>query len=437
MKFTQRQVEINPYAKKRNKVLLISLIVLSLIGLSVSTILYIRNKEEPLKGRIEVCNLSQEETIETFKDHSFNDKATIKDFFFYGESLSLFTEQYDINKRDPLIGKTLLLTNLCTGDNYHYLIDFDVDGQIPLENLPDGLYEVFINIDMVKKRVVMENDFSESINLVSRGDQHRNVEVIGDKKIFDDKENVNYLDDNYLFLNVRSLENKADDYDIVLDPAYGENNSGWFDNYGQTFLGMVEADELYNMATIIKRDLEAAGLKVLITRDSKDHIINSYGESGRFHNAYNSKAKYYIELAFNDKVDGGLRVSKSSYASQAFAYNMADYLLRNTDLNEYGSRSVVSSLRYSNLDGLISVREMGGKALSAATFSDLAKDANGSFAHLNPHGLETIIIEYVSYKNQEEIEMFKNNKELYAHKTAEALLEYLKLGEVEVNDISD
>ncbi len=437
MKFSKRQVELNPYAKKRNKVILILLITLSLIGLSFYTIIYFKNKEAPLQGRIQVCDLSQEETIEKFEDHSFTDKTTINDYFFYGESLSLFSETYNITSKDPLIGKTLLLTNICTGDNYHYLIDFDVDGQIPLENLPNGLYEVFINIDMIKKRVVMNETFNESINLVTRSDHHRQVEVIGDKTIFDDKDNVNYLDDNYLFLNVTSLENKSEDYDIVLDPAYGENNSGWFDNYGQTFLGMVEADELYNMATIIKEDLEAAGLKVMITRDSKDHIINSYGESGRFHNAYNSKAKYYIELAFNDKVDGGLRVSKSSYASQAFAYNIADYLLSNTDLNEFATRSVVSSLRYANLDGLISVREMGGKALSAATFSDLAKEANASFAYLNPHGLEAIIIEYVSYKNPEEIEMFKNNKELYAHKTAEAILEYLKLGEVEIDDISD
>lgn len=437
MGYRARKAELNPYAKKRNKILRLLLAIVSIISIIVISILYINNKEEPLKGRLQVCDFTQEETIELFKEHEFTDKSIIKDHFFYGESLALFSEHYDINKPDPLVGKTLLLTNVCTNENFHYLIDYDVDGQIALENLPIGLYEVFINVDMVKKRVAFDEKFNEEINLVSRDNVHRKVEVIGDSNILDDKQNKNFLDANYLFINVSLLEEKTEDYDIVLDPTYGTNTSGFFDNYGSTFLGMVEADETYAMAIIIKEELEKSGLKVLITRDSKDHIINPYGIDGRLNRAYDSKAKYHIELGFNDQKESGLRVFKSSYASQGLAFNISDYLLKNTNLSMYRENSVVSATRYSGYDGIISIREMGGKALAAASFSDLAKDENSSFALLNPYAQEAIKIEYGSLKNDDDVSKFQVSKEDYALKTAEAIIEYLKLGEVEVNDLSN
>ncbi len=438
MGFRNTKAEKNPYAKKRKRTIIISVLLVAVL-LMIPVFRYlIVNQEKPLMSNFTVCDLSQEEVIETFKDHTYKEKTVIKDYFFYGESLSLFNESYNISNPDALIGKTLLLTNLCTEEEFHYLIDYDVDGQIPLENLPKGLYEVFINIDMVKKRVVMSEEIFETIHLVNRGEDHRKVEIIGSRNTFDDSKHKDYLDDNYLFINVEAMDQASDDYDIVIDPAHGTNASGFFQDHGKTVLGMVEGDELYSLAELIKEDLEAAGLKVLITRDNSDHIINQYGVDGRFDKAYQSKAKYYVELGFGDTDNGALKIYKSSYASQAFSSYIANHLLDELNLTKYGTNSVVSANRFNDLDGVISIRETGGKALAAATYSDLAEEQNKSFAYLNNFALETISIEYFSFTNEQELEHYKTNKEKYAEETAKAILEYFKLGEKEVeDDLSD
>lgn len=438
MTFRKATAEKNPYAKKRRRTLIIiSAVVISLFLSGLFIVLW-KNKEQPTESKFSVCDLTQEEVIENFKDYRFSEKEIINDYFFYGESLSLFSETYNILNTDDLVGKTLLLTNICTEEEFHYLIDYDVDGQIPLENLPKGLYEVFINVDMVKKRVTMPDEFLEQINLVNRHEDHRKVSLMASQTLFDDAEHSNYLNDNYLFINVEAIQEATGDYDIVIDPAYGVNVSGYFDEYGKTTLGLVEADELYSMALLIQEKLEDEGFKVLITRDSADHIINQYGEDGRFAKAYASNAKYYVELSFNENIEGALKVYKSSYASQSFASFVADHLLATTNLVKYGSNSVVSANRFNDLDGVISVREMGGKALGAATFSELAEQENKSFAFNNRKALETIAIEYLSFANESEIETYKKNKEIYAEETANALIEYFRLGEKEVeHDLSD
>src|SRR5699024_10521185 len=132
------------------------------------------------------------------------------------------------------------------------------------------------------------------------------------------------------------------------------------------------------------------------------------------------------------------KVYKSSYASQSFSSFIADHLLSNTNLVKYGKNSVVSASRFNDLDGVITIREMGGKALGAATFSELAEQENKDFAYNNRRALETISIEYFSFMNANELETYKKDKETYAKETANALIEYFKLGEKEVeDDLSD
>lgn len=433
--YRKSNIEENRYANRKRKIIMISLAVFLLLASISSLILYYIFKEDPAQGNILVCDLTQEEVIKEFEDYNFKDRLVVDDYLFYGESLSIFKDEYDISKNDSLVGKTLLLANVCTGEEYHYLIDTDVDGQIALESLPLGLYEVYINIDLVKKRVVGNENWIDSKILSKRNGSHRQVDVRFDKNIFDDKNHSAYLKDDYMFINVSEMDAEVDNYDLVIDPDFGFNDTGYFDNYGATFLGMVEADELYRMATIIKEDLEAAGYKVLITRDSKDHIINSYGKEGRLAKAYESGANYYLELGFSDAFDEGLKVYKSSFTSNRFGASISDYLLKNTNLEKYHTNSLLKPLRYRDLDGVISIRETGGKALAAATYSELSSEANGSFAFNNRHGIESLLIQYISIKNEDEIKMFKENKDDYAHQTAAALIAYFEMGEL--NDLSN
>lgn len=435
MRIYKPRAETNRYSNRRKKIAVIVFVIVAILSIITASIFAYINKEEPAIGNLQVCDLEQDEVIDKYADYSFDDNLVVRDYLFYGETFSLFEQPYEINTPDTLVGKTILLNNVCTNEEYHYLIDNDVDGQIPLENLPIGLYEVFVNVDLVKRRVIGNEKWNDQLTLVTRSDGQRVVDVMFDSTIFDDRDHTNYLKDDYLFINVSNEEKDEQVYDLVIDPEYGVNDSGYFDNYGKMFMGMVQADEMYAMAEIIKRELEAEGYKVLITRDSKDHIINSYGKGGRLDKAYASKAKYYVELSLSEVGTGGLKVYRSSFASNNFGLSIANHLIKNTNLNLFGDTSLVVPNRYRGLDGNINIRETGGKALGAATYSELSAEANSEFALNNRHALEGISIAYFNINNEEELNKYKSNKEAYAIETAKALINYFKMGELD--DISD
>lgn len=423
------KVESNPYKVKIRKRIIILIVSLVILGV---TIVYIVNpKEDVIPVSYPVCDYNQDKIIEEFKNYKFDDKLAIEDYFYYGETLSLFENKYDISQRDELLGKTIVLENICTKQEYFYLIDQDVDGQIPVSQLPPGMYEVFINDNFLKKRVVAKEKIFDSINLTRNKTVSNNVELVGTRNIFDDKNHMDYLNDDYLFLSVKENKKDVADYDIVIDPQQGNNPSGWFDNMGVEVDGLIEADENYDMAILIKNELEKSGLKVLITRDSKDHIINMYGDQGRLHKAYNSKAKYYIEIGWANTEMGGLKVYNSAFSSAQFAGNIANYLLLETNLETLNSEGVFQHRLYNGLDGSMTIREIGGKALAAATVSETAVEQNSSFAFNNPHGQEALYIEYISYKNQAEVSAWKDNKQTWAAETANAIIAYLDIGEID------
>ena len=338
-------------------------------------------------------------------------------------------------KKNSLLGKTIVLENLCSGDEYIYLIDDYVDGQIPLGQLPNGMYEVFINVNLIKQRVVVNEKFSDSINLLRRSSISRKAELIGDRNIFDDIDNTNILDDNYLFISVDNRASDSSDYDIVLDPRHKTNVSGWHTNLGIINGDLIEADETYKMAKLIKAELEKKGLKVLLTRNDEDEVVNVYGKDGRLERAYNSKAKYYVEIGWDNANVGGLKVYNSLFSSIQLSGTVAKELLVETNLESHNNSGVYQMRPYYGLDGHMVIREVGGKALSAATVSDLAVEQNSSFALNNPYGLEAISIDYINGKSIEQVNKWKDSKEQWAKVTAKAILDFLDVGES--NDLSN
>ncbi|NLW15278.1 MAG: hypothetical protein GX038_03360, partial [Erysipelothrix sp.] len=149
------------------------------------------------------------------------------------------------------------------------------------------------------------------------------------------------------------------------------------------------------------------------------------------------KAKYYINLGWGNTGLGGLKVFHSSFSSIRLAGSIANHLLLETDLSSQNESGVYAPLRYGGLDGDMTIREIGGKALSAATFSDQSRDANSSFALNNPYGLEAIYIEHISINNEKDIASWKENKEVYAKATAQALIEALRVNKGGNDDLSD
>jgi N-acetylmuramoyl-L-alanine amidase len=360
----------------------------------------------------------------------------INDYFVYGETLNLFNASYVLGKKDLFIGKTVILINLCSGSERVYMLESAVDGQIPMEDLEEGFYEVFVMINLQRHRVVSNEVLRDSFTTVRRNGSFNYVDLIADRFLLEnDTEGDPTMDKNYLFVHVyKALEDKEDIYDIVIDPGHLNKDLGYTD-FGYRVNDLIEANEMLRMSLLLKEQFEKYGLKVLLTREG-DEIVNTYNIDGRLHRAYLSNAKYYIEVqavgAGNNSVTG-MQVVYSSFASPRLPSAIFRHLIDNTDLKSTGIRGtgsipgVVPSGRSDGFDGRMVIRESGGIALSAGKYSQKARDENYSFAGESRIGMHTVTIEYMYITHAPSVVQWNNQIANYARVTAEGYANYLNL----------
>ena len=105
---------------------------------------------------------------------------------------------------------------------------------------------------------------------------------------------------------------------------------------------MIEAEETYKLALLMKTEFAKYGLKTVISRNNESEVVSSFGTDGRLHRAYKSKAKYYIELQMNGSTNTSLRgtqVVYSSFASNRVATIVFKSLMETGDLVSTGNYS--------------------------------------------------------------------------------------------------
>jgi hypothetical protein len=120
----------------------------------VGTLLWPEGTEKPVVKTI--CEFNAQQSREKVSlEHS--PVTQLKDYFVYGETLNIFNSDYVLGKKDLFIGKTVILNNLCTGLERVYMLESTVDGQIPMEDLEEGFYEVFVMINLQRHRLVSED----------------------------------------------------------------------------------------------------------------------------------------------------------------------------------------------------------------------------------------------------------------------------------------
>lgn len=333
-----------PKQKKYNMKIVIA-IVIAIFVLGYFGVKAISNKK--VDSRYNVCGLTHEET-QTRLNKKTDKTYEISDYLFYGESLNLFKDTYDVEKNDDLSGKSIVLKNVCTKEEYTLMISPYIDRKIVLGQLEEGFYEVYVIDDLVEKRIVSNTVMNDSINTINRGKRNE-VRLFADKEYF--KERDIKLDENYVFLQVKETEIKEDEYDVVIDPAMLDYDFTFTVNKGAKGNGIVEYKTTYEAATILKEKLEAKGLKVLLARDENEEV-NSYGEDGRLERAYRAKAKYYIRLTFTKSPyeEEGMSVLGSTYASDMLANQIVYQLERNTSV-QFDNDGIASSMVLKGKDG--------------------------------------------------------------------------------------
>ena len=353
----------------------------------------------------------------------------IQDYTYYGESLGLYTDTYDTESNDELVGKTLQLHNLCNDKVATMTIDADVDLKISLSDLEPGFYEITVIDDLVEKQLVYKETLeSEPFTTIRRNKQVKHATLIANKDLLQDK-GIHWKE-NYLYLQVESGKPDEDVVDVYLDP-YGMNTDfQYVPDEGSSGHGLKEYKETYEAAQIIKKQLESYGLKVEISRaDVDETAAPAYGEDGRFAQAYESGARYYISLRMNQSEMnlGGVEIWHSAHASSVLGRQIMYGLEKNlgmkasTYVNPDGSGVGPSYVDKQYFDNNIYLRETGGRATFAAMYSELSREENASFKDAN--GMHALEIDFGYVTNSEDAAFWKAHKEEIAKQVADSFAE--------------
>lgn len=382
-----------------------------------------------------LCGKDVSKTQQILSELQTGKSLEMQDYLMYGETLNLYHQTYALGQVDPFIGKTLVLRNLCDGYEWVYMLEKSIDGQIPVERLPNGFYEIFIVDDLERKRLFSNTEIEDAFYTLRRQDTAKKVELIANQGLGVKKGESPILDQAYVFLSITDAEESSMEpiYDVVIDPAHSTHLNKGIER-GRSAFSMIESNETLRMAQLLKTELESYGLKVLLTRDDTEEVVDLYGEEGRLYKAYQSQAKYYIELNMNFSLNPeirGSRVIYSSYASNKFATSVFKAFLKDPQLVPYGYASrtnvagVSAASRYQHWDAIPVIRETGGRILSAGTISELAISQNSTFNQNERFGMQAISLDMIFLSNETDASLYSSNMKEWAKNIALGMTKYL------------
>ena len=243
-------------------------------------------------------------------------------------------------------------------------------------------------------------------------------------------------------------------YDVVIDPGHGGSDVGAVNGR------YMESEIALDCALELKKQLEATGLKVLLTRDGTESeeeytMYNIYDEDGRVTMANKSHAKILISLHLNsnlsDNVDGGVEIYASSNSDLTFAKKLADdivttantpYSTNQTDKVEDGvyvrtieveDQKNETSFSRENYKGIFDsipylsiIREIEGIATGA--YADGTNKAYGVNEYRNSNvGIEGYLVELGYINVNEDFENILENEDLYAKAIVNSITTFYKI----------
>jgi N-acetylmuramoyl-L-alanine amidase len=391
------------------------------------------NEKESLT--FSVCNQSYAQTQNMFETMDFESSLVFKDYLIYGETLNIYAEDYVLGQVDPFVGKTLVLKNLCDGYEWVYMMEKNIDGQIPLELLPEGFYELYIVEDLKRKRLVSNEDILLNFYPIARETEALEVTLLA-QNTFGTADELIELKERFFFLDVHKMPSSTEDiiYDLVIDPAHSSNLNGGIEK-GRSAFSLIEANETLRLALLLKEDLEKSGLKVYLTRDDHEDVVDLYGVDGRLYQAYQVQAKYYIELnmmySSNETIRGST-AHYSRYASNRFATLVFKSYLDNTTLVPRGTSTngnidgVKAAPSYEGYDAIPVIRESGGRILGAGTMSEASME-NAIFNKDARIGMQSLSLDLIYISNQEDVDFFTQNLETLSANLGQGIIDYLRI----------
>lgn len=168
----------------------------------------------------------------------------------------------------------------------------------------------------------MDNEYYS----ITKGGSNKKIDIKFD--IYSENEkNINYM-----LLDTKKSKLPKDVYDVVVDPGHGGSDNGAESG------SYKESDLTLDYAQKVKKELEALGLKVKITRDGTEDkekfgVYTVYDKDGRVNIVGDSKAKYVFSIHLNSIHQANSQSGVEIYAptrmdlklAKAFASNIVRY----------------------------------------------------------------------------------------------------------------
>ncbi|MCI9523980.1 MAG: hypothetical protein HFF01_02875 [Erysipelotrichaceae bacterium] len=406
------------------------LAVLFLCVLSIGVYFIIQSLTGEKKSEISICGFNKHQSEQLLKE-SYTETYEVSDYLFYGESLNLFQNPHDLEKMDPISRKTVELINLCSDETFTYTMESYVDRKIDVGELPSGLYSIYLNDQVVKKRLTYQEAIrSEPFYSVARNGKQKVITLIADKQLSEET-----LKDNTLFIKIEDVEIQEESVDVFLDP-YGPRLVNGFAQPVGSANGMNEAEEMQKAAEKIKAYLESYGLRVAIAKEEALEPLSYYGFDGIMDRAYQSGAKYYIELGMNASSQStvrGFEIYHSDQASGSLSNSIGYALSKNTPLqasNAYTWKShsegvascpLIGSAGKEIYDSFPAIRESGGRATGAAQMNADAK-TNASFVAEGNTGMYAISVNFIYLSNADDVALWKQKQDDILKQFSEAFV---------------
>ncbi len=378
------------------------------------------------------------QTYQLIQKEDRNNPVPVYDYNFYGESLNLYFDYYslDLPYSTTLRDKTLVLKDFCS-DKVITLEGFSekADGQIDLAAIPDGFYGVYLMEGEISERIYMNQtiSFDDEFHTVLRDGKSRHIELLANQKLFDTADaETSVLDRNYLYIKVETEEAEAySQYDIAIMTSPAMSGDVAVSPKGEEKNGIVESEQMYQLAQAVSAKLTEAGYKVIVLKESHDENTIYYGSDGLLRRAVDAGVKYmiHLDMEIDSTIPG---VIYSNYTTNKLAQSIFAKLLANTELFGDENRLHPCKLVTSSLlmDGLTYdqdwvIREAGGIVLGAGRFSATSQ-SNASFEAANLYGINTVSIRVCNIRDSAAVERWLNNKDAAANAIAEGIIEYLK-----------
>lgn len=280
---------IDPRREKRRKRIRTILVGLGVIALVV-IVFFGYQKLKPYFEKKEsigdsVCQLSNEEAFMAVQVEG--DKIEVNHYLFYGETLNFYQNPYQIAERDSLFGYSITLKNVCDSAlEYVFLVDDLIDGQIALEILEEGFYELYMTKDFITYRVYSDSPQYSEIFTVIRSGEGKRIEVIANADIFINQDNEQRLEEDYYFINVSNEVDQNQPAVLI-----------YVDNRNE-----LEDSEL--VAEGLQAALELKGIQSIIL----------FSEEELWTAIETKKANYFIGLSLSDKEEFNFYYSSLSSA---------------------------------------------------------------------------------------------------------------------------